>query len=276
VVFEPGSSTRAASAGIGVPGRTRTTDTPGSARSGSRSSKLAMRGSTGTATVTEPGPRASEPARPSTSSAGRRAAPGKCGTRPSAAQPVFSAISRMPSANRLGSPRNRLTRKPAISAASSGSITAFVPTRLAITPAPVDVADQHHRRVGGPGEAHIGDVARAQVDLGGGARALDEDEVGVFREAREAVQDGGQEPGFPGLVVARLHGGDHPALHHHLGADLALRLQQDRVHVHGGRHPGGAGLERLRPADLAAVGGDGGVVRHVLRLERPDPQAPAR
>ncbi len=40
----------------------------------------------------------------------------------------------MPSANRLGSPRKRLTRKPTIIAASSGSITTLVPTRLAMTP----------------------------------------------------------------------------------------------------------------------------------------------
>ncbi len=141
-------------------------------------------------------------------------------------------------------------------------------------PAPVDVADQHHRRVGGPGEAHIGDVARPQVHLGGRARALDEDQIGLRGEAREAVEDGRHQPGLPGLVVARLHGGDHPPLHHHLGADLALRLQQHRVHVDRGRHPGGPGLQRLRAADLAAVRGDGGVVRHVLRLERAHPQAP--
>ena len=36
---------------------------------------------------------------------------------------------------------------------------------------------------------------------------------------------------------------------------------------------GGAGLQRLGAADLAAVGGDGGVVGHVLRLERADAEA---
>ena len=37
----------------------------------------------------------------------------------------------------------------------------------------------------------------------------------------------------------------------------------------------GLGLRGLGPADLAAVGGDGGVERHVLRLERRHPE-PAR
>ena len=72
-----------------------------------------------------------------------------------------------------------------------------------------------------------------------------------------------------GLIFARLGGADHAALHHDLRADLALRLQQHRVHVHGRRHARRAGLQRLGAADLAAVRGHGGVVRHVLRLERP-------
>ena len=59
------------------------------------------------------------------------------------------------------------------------------------------------------------------------------------------------------------------------GAGLALRLQEHRVHVHGGRDARRPGLEGLGAADLAAVGRDGGVVRHVLRLERPHPEAPA-
>ena len=41
------------------------------------------------------------------------------------------------------------------------------------------------------------------------------------------------------------------------------------IHVHARRHAGGARLQRLGAADLAAVGCDRGVVRHVLRLERP-------
>ena len=43
-----------------------------------------------------------------------------------------------------------------------------------------------------------------------------------------------------------------------------------------GVDPAGPRLQRLRPADLAAVGGDGRVVAHVLRLERPHPQPAPR
>ena len=45
--------------------------------------------------------------------------------------------------------------------------------------AAVDVADQHHRHVGGAGKAHIGDVVLAQIDLRRAARALDQDEIGL-------------------------------------------------------------------------------------------------
>ena len=38
---------------------------------------------------------------------------------------------------------------------------------------------------------------------------------------------------------------------------------------------GGGCLHGLRPADLGPVGANGGVVRHVLRLERRDPHPPA-
>ena len=44
--------------------------------------------------------------------------------------------------------------------------------------AAVDVADQRDRTIRGAREAHVGDVALAQVDLGRAARALDEHEIG--------------------------------------------------------------------------------------------------
>jgi hypothetical protein len=47
---------------------------------------------------------------------------------------VARAIVAIPSANSIGSPRNLLTRNPRICAASSASITVFVPTKLAMTP----------------------------------------------------------------------------------------------------------------------------------------------
>src|SRR3990170_3237158 len=94
-----------------------------------------MGGSTGTAILSRASGLAGRaPSSARASSAGRSRASGKKGTRPSPSQPVAPAILAMPSANSAGSPRNLLTRKPQMRRASSGSITALVPTRLAITP----------------------------------------------------------------------------------------------------------------------------------------------
>ena len=139
--------------------------------------------------------------------------------------------------------------------------------------AAVDVADEDDGDGGGAGEAHVGDVVGAEVDLGGAAGAFDEEEVGVGGEGGEAVEDGGEEGGLQRVVVAGAGGGEAAALDDDLGAGVGFGLQQDRVHVDGQGAAGGAGLERLGAADLAAVGGDGGVVGHVLRLERGDAEA---
>ena len=139
--------------------------------------------------------------------------------------------------------------------------------------APVDVTEQHHRDVRGPCEAHIGDIVAAKVHLGGAARPLDQDQVGLVAQVRKAVHDGAHQARLPILVLAGLRVAEHAALHHYLGAHLALRLQQHGVHVHARRHAGGARLERLRAADLATVPRDGRIVGHVLRLERTHGQA---
>ena len=73
-----------------------------------------------------------------------------------------------------------------------------------------------------------------------------------------------------------LHDADASPANDELRAGIGLRLEQHRVHVHGGRRAAREGLQRLRAADLAAIGGDRGVVRHVLRLERPHAQAAIR
>ena len=132
VALVPGIRTRSASPGRGCPASTMRSVTPGSADSGSRSSKLAIRLSRGTTILNAPavGPEA----RSSTSSAGRRQASSNQGTRPRAGQPVRVAISSIPASNRLGSPRNRFTAKPLIRAASPSLRTACVPTICAMTP----------------------------------------------------------------------------------------------------------------------------------------------
>jgi hypothetical protein len=66
------------------------------------------------------------------------------------------------------------------------------------------------------------------------------------------------------------------ALNNHLGSGFRLRLEQHRVHVDAGRNPAGQRLQPLRPPDFPAIIGHRGIVGHVLRLERPHPQAMVR
>ena len=132
----PGRITTSASRGSGAPGGTKLKSTAGSRRSGSKSSKLAMRDSSGTTTRTRAPPLSGAPVPCSTtaSSCGRRSAASHQGMTPRHGQPVRRSMSRTPSSNSAGSPRNLLTAKLTISAASSASSTARVPTSAAITP----------------------------------------------------------------------------------------------------------------------------------------------
>ena len=139
--------------------------------------------------------------------------------------------------------------------------------------AAVDVANENDGHAARAGEPEIGDVVSSQVDLGHGARAFDEHEIRLTAQTREAIEHGSHELRFQFLILGGLRAANHAALHHNLRPDLTLRLQQNGVHMDAWRDPGGASLESLRPSDLAAIGGDGRVVRHVLRLERPDFEA---
>ena len=145
--FVPGSRTTSASRGRGVPGGTKAKSTAGSMRSGSASSKLAIRESRGATIRTRPPGRrggiAPAPSRVAASSRGRRRAASSQGMTPRQGQPVWRAMSRTPSAKRAGSPRSLLTAKLRIIAASAGSSTTFVPATAAMTPPRTMSASRH-------------------------------------------------------------------------------------------------------------------------------------
>ena len=139
--------------------------------------------------------------------------------------------------------------------------------------APVDVADHDDRQPGRPGQPHVGDVGVPQVDLRRAARALADDHVVVAPQVFQAVQgDLEQVLG----VRAVLRGADLvPGLAEHddVGAGVAARLEQHRVHPRVRLDTRRRGLHGLGPPDLRAVRGDEGVQRHVLGLERRDPDS---
>jgi hypothetical protein len=166
----------------------------------------------------------------------------------------------------VGSPRKRLTMKPTIIAASAGSITACVPTRLAITPP----------RSMSPSSTTGTSAARAKPMLAmSAARRFTSDaepapstSTGPLRPRdAEALQHGAEQLGLHRLVLARLGGADDLALDHDLRADVALGLQQHRVHVTlAGTLAARACSAWARPISPPSAG-DGGIVRHVLRLD---------
>ena len=59
-------------------------------------------------------------------------------------------------------------------------------------PAAFDIGAQHHRHIRGLGKTHIGDIAFAQVGLGGAAGAFDQNQIGVPGDDMEAFQHPGQ------------------------------------------------------------------------------------
>ena len=134
-------------------------------------------------------------------------------------------------------------------------------------PAPVDVARQQDGGVHQFGKAHVDDVVRLQVDLGGAARPLDDDDVVFGGQALVGRQDLGDQLLFIPEVFPGGHLAPHLPHHDHLAAHVAGRFEQDGVHPHVRFHAGGGGLHRLGPAHLEAVPGDGAVQGHVLAFE---------
>lgn len=126
--------------------------------------------------------------------------------------------------------------------------------------AAVDVAAKDNGHASGIREAHIGDVARAQIDFGRAAGTLDDDEIGSGCEAVEAFEDGAHEFGFGFGVVAGTQGVPAFALHDDLRAGVCLWFEQNGVHVGVRFAPRGEGLERLGTADFAAIARDGSIV----------------
>ena len=119
------------------------------------------------------------------------------------------------------------------------------------------------------GKAHIGDVALAEIDLRGRAGALD-DRRGRRRRARCAKLSStvGSRLGFRSWY-SRAVSVPVEAPCTMTCAPISLSgLSSTGFMCDAWRDARGARLQRLGAADLAAVGGDRGIVRHVLRLER--------
>ncbi|MNJ28971.1 hypothetical protein D3C77_235270 [compost metagenome] len=135
-------------------------------------------------------------------------------------------------------------------------------------PAAINVGNQDHRAVHRFGKAHVGNIAGTQVDLRWRAGAFDHYHRVPGTQALMRRQHRLHGDDLVVVVRHRVHAGDRAAMDDDLSAGVAIGLEQHRVHVGVRRQPSGLSLNRLGPADLAAVLGHGTVERHVLRLER--------
>ena len=202
-----------------------------------------------------------------------RPSPPRQGSTPSTGRPVRPVSIRSPGASRPGSPRNLLMTNPLIRAWSAGLQQGERPVQGGEHATPVDVPDHDDGQPGRPGQPHVGDVGVPEVDLRRAARTLADDHVVLGPQVFEAVQgDLEQVP----RVRAVLRGADLVAglaEHDDVGAGVAARLEQHRVHPRVRLDACRRRLHGLGPADLGTVRGNEGVEGHVLGLERRDPDS---
>ena len=134
--------------------------------------------------------------------------------------------------------------------------------------AAVDVGDDDHRAVDDLREAHVGDVAGTQVDLGRAAGTLDYDAVVAGAQAFPRFKHRLHRAWFVLVVIAGVEVGVCLAVDDHLRPFVGRGFQENLVEVDVGGHAGSERLQCLGAADFATINGDRRVERHVLRLER--------
>ena len=133
--------------------------------------------------------------------------------------------------------------------------------------AAVDVADQQHRRVDKLRKPHVHNVILAQVDLGGGARALNHENIVFGGETVIGAQNIGDQAALHFEVFLRVVMPAHLAVHNELASRVAGGFQQNGIHAHVALDPGGLGLHRLGASEFQSVWRDIAVEGHVLALE---------
>ena len=130
--------------------------------------------------------------------------------------------------------------------------------------AAVYIADQQNWRIHQLRQTHIDNIILLEIDLCRTARPLDHDDVVLGGKAVKCVLDNGKKRLFVPPIFARGAVSLRFAHDDDLRANIACRLEQNRVHTHIGRDARRLGLHDLRAAHLPAVRRDERVERHVL------------
>ena len=108
--------------------------------------------------------------------------------------------------------------------------------------ATVDVTHQQDGCAGVQRDAHVHNVARAQVRFRGAAGALGDHELVLGTQRCESALDGGPEFGLLRQEVGGAQQSGRAAIDDDLRGPVALRLEQHGVHRDGGCQSGGGGL----------------------------------
>ena len=121
----------------------------------------------------------------------------------------------------------------------------------------IDVGDDDHRAIDRFGKAHVGNVARPQVDFGRRSGAFDHHRVVLRGQPPPGSQNGLHRPWLVFLVVARIEVHRDFAVNDHLRLLVGRRLEQHRVEISMRQQAASQRLQRLGPTNFATVDGDG-------------------
>ena len=139
--------------------------------------------------------------------------------------------------------------------------------------APVDVTYQKNGGVHHFGKAHVDNVLILEVNLGGAARSLDDDDVIFSGKGMVAFHDLRHKLPLAAVVFHGPHIAPDLTVHDDLTAHVGGGFQQNGVHAYVRGDAGGLRLHHLRPTHFSAVCGDEGIQGHILALEGGHPVA---
>ena len=132
----------------------------------------------------------------------------------------------------------------------------------------VNIADEEHRAIGRFGEAHVGNIIRTQIDLGGATGPFGNDYVIAGTQVTPCLHHRGHRLGLVGMVIQSVHIAVNLASQDYLGTAITLGLEQYRIHIAMRGEPAGQCLKCRGTADFTAVDGNRTVQGHVLGFER--------
>ena len=117
----------------------------------------------------------------------------------------------------------------------------------------VDIPDQQHRRADKPGQPHIDDIIRLQINFSRAARTLDDNNIILSGQLIIRLLNLRYERALHLKICGRAHISAHLAIHNHLRACVAGRFEQNGIHPDRRGDSGGLRLHSLSAAHFKTV-----------------------